>query len=127
MNFSDLETQSRVFNETKDCGVKAIAVAMDVPYADAHRALKKAGRVDRDGTYHHMYQLAAKEFGKKFVAVGKKFNAKTVRSLETQLRPNKRYLILVSGHALAAANGKIIDWTQGRLHRIKCILEVQER
>lgn len=39
------------FKERHDCGVLALAAALGVPYADAHAALREAGRVSHSGTF----------------------------------------------------------------------------
>ena len=58
------------------------------------------------------------------------FTAKTVTSLVRDPLPGKgRYLLSVSGgrHAVAMVDGKVIDWTEGRRHRIERIWKVEKQ
>ena len=57
------------------------------------------------------------------------FTAKTVTSLvRDPLLGKGRYLVSVSGgrHAVAMVDGKVIDWTEGRRHRIERIWKVDK-
>lgn len=52
---------------------------------------------------------------------------KTVRTLERELKSSHgRFLIMVSGgrHCLSIINGEVVDWTEGRLHRIKKVWRI---
>ena len=51
ITFTDCERESREYGETNDCTVKALAITLNVPYRIAHRAMRKAGRKNRKGTY----------------------------------------------------------------------------
>jgi len=124
--FDELKAEAIPFKENKDCGVKAVAVAFGISYADAHAAMELAGRKHRESSYPEFYHTAAKLFDKKLVAVGKKFYAKTIKTLERELPKNRRYIVMVANHSVGAADGKIIDWSKGRCHRIQCILEVKD-
>jgi len=51
--------------------------------------------------------------------------ARTVRTFERICNPNDRYLVRVKGHLLAVRDGKVQDWTQGRMHRIQQVWVVE--
>ena len=48
----------------------------------------------------------------------------TCRTLEKNLPKKGRYLITVRGHVLAAVDGKVHDWSSGRLHRINKVYKI---
>jgi hypothetical protein len=52
--------------------------------------------------------------------------AKTVRSLKPLLPKKGRFLVRTARHILPCVNGEVIDWTDGRLNRIKEIYEVHQ-
>ncbi|HCH32649.1 MAG TPA: hypothetical protein DE045_06895 [Oceanospirillaceae bacterium] len=113
---------SQAHNETNDCTVKAVAIATNLPYKLAHAKLAEAGRPNRKGTYRPMYRKVMEDLG--FSVTDIHTPAKTVATIERYLNPAKRYVITVRGHALAAANGKIEDWSEGRRYRIQNVWEV---
>lgn len=115
--------------ETNDCGVKALAIVCEVPYARAHAALKAVGRRDRKGTTHRQLMAAAQSLGFLVGDPEKPPKAKTMTSLPTALREagllGNRYIVWVPGHIAAFAGGKVEDWTSGRRHRIEAIYRVE--
>ncbi|MCA9072528.1 MAG: hypothetical protein KDA84_26570 [Planctomycetaceae bacterium] len=124
MNFDELNTEAESLNEHNDCAVKAVAVAAGVSYQLAHDTLKANGRKDRKRTKPYMTFVALSDLG--FTCHQIQVKAKTVRTIEKELNPNLVYLIKTRGHVLAYRDGRIQDWTQGRLHRIKAVYLVRE-
>ena len=122
MNYDDLRRASKTMNENNDCGPKAIAAVCGIPYEESHELFKKAGRKHGGSSTLGMLKTVLVELGRK--CVKQSFEAKTVRTLERELPDFGRYLIFTDGHVLAALNGKIIDWTSGRLHRVQAVYEV---
>ena len=101
---------SDTYGETKDCTVKALAIACNQPYIKAHALLSKRGRINRHGANAPQYLSALSDLGFRAVHVPRT-TAKTISSLHKQLDPSKRYIVEVSGHLLAYVNGTIEDWT----------------
>ncbi|MHC4300520.1 MAG: hypothetical protein ACYS7Y_24860, partial [Planctomycetota bacterium] len=58
--FQALHEAAKRMNETRDCTVKAIAIAGDLSYEDAHCLLELFGRKPRSGTYTYMTRRALK-------------------------------------------------------------------
>lgn len=92
--------------ERSDCAVRAVALAKGWTYAQAHAALKAAGRKDRSGTYGR--------------TVSKVLNAHMVPSVsgtadrETYaqwLKAHRRgvFVVFVTGHFFAVVNGQQLD------------------
>jgi hypothetical protein len=121
-DYDALNSVSKQFNETLDCGVIALAVSCDVSYEEAHTALELAGRKKGKPTNRCMYVPAASLFNKKLVLTNK-FKSRTIRTLEREL-DDGNYLVRVTGHAAGVYNGKVVDWSTGRCKRIKEIYEV---
>jgi hypothetical protein len=91
--------------ETRDCAVRAIAIAASIPYAHAHALLKAEGRKDRHGTKLLMSEKAliktnAMVEGLHFIG--------TLSQL-IQIYPRGRYYVTVRHHALALVDGVIHD------------------
>ena len=114
-------------NEHNDCTVKALAIATNSPYIKAHAVLASLGRVNRRGVNSLLWDCGTAETALKnlgFTAKTITVPAKTIASLSNYLDPSKRYICTVRGHALAYANGKVEDWSEGSKRRILKIQEV---
>ena len=126
MNAADIKATiwaaSEAHKEHRDCTVKALAVATGKPYADCHRALAKAGRKPRRGCHLHQMEEAAKSLGFSMDRRDRShFTAKTARTADRdgRLAAMGRVILSMSGHVAGMIDGKVIDWTDGRLHRIR--------
>lgn len=128
MKYDELRKQSDSFGEYRDCAVVATAIACRVKYKDAHAALKSAGRRDRKGTHRHTTWTAItkvldcqiekhprprQDNGSRYttLTIGKRF-------------PRGYYLVFVKNHVAAMVNGKVLDWTEGRRHRVQEVWKV---
>tara|TARA_R100001530_G_scaffold35557_5_gene27732 strand:- start:371 stop:802 length:432 start_codon:yes stop_codon:yes gene_type:complete len=125
MTFAKVNKQRRRFNEAHDCGVKALAIACNVNYAEAHAALKKVGRRNRWGTSYFELVFAARSLGFALDRVIRPHAAKTTGSLPKAMKQaglaDGRYIVWVSGHILAFVDGRVEDWSHGRRHRVRTI------
>lgn len=112
--------------ETKDCSVKAVAFVCKVSYDTAHAALRKQGRRNRKGAYTGQIINACASLGFKVEQINPyqvhRTGAKTVRTAEGKFAGN--CLIFVRGHVLASVDGRIKDWTEGRMHRLLAVYRV---
>lgn len=121
--FASMQDESNKFGETRDCSVKAVAIACEVDYGVAHAALKKHGRKDKRSAYHGTINNALKELGFKKVKVD--CSARTVTTIpRDRAFRNGRFMVFVSGHVLAVTDGTVQDWTAGRQHRVKEAYEI---
>lgn len=99
-------------NETNDCTVRALALACEIPYADAHRFLAQAGRKARKGV---VFSRVLREAGN--VVLGHKFVYRQpvrAKGLMAFLRRNpwaKRgtYVLQMTRHVAVLKNGKLLD------------------
>lgn len=116
--------------EHNDCAVRAATNVLGLDYDDVHSVFKKNGRKDKKGTDINVFFKTFKELG--FSYVGSFGKTKAARSVEffsgchfkvTKDHFNKsltlgqflkqvpfgKYVVCISGHALAVIDGKIID------------------
>ena len=110
-----VKKSSRVMKETNDCAVRAVSIATGRPYRTVHKHFCANGRKRRKATPFHVTLNTLNDLG--FTLRYFKTKAKTVRSLEKDPPPGV-YLIRVRNHMLCLRDGKVHDWTSGRLHRI---------
>lgn len=115
--FKRMQDAAYKLNETRDCAVKATAFACEISYEETHAALKAVGRKHRKGTPNHLTRKVIKKHGLKTEKY--EHRAKTVRTLARELRfVRGTFLVWTHGHILCIKNGKVMDWTKGRLHRV---------
>lgn len=109
--------------ETRDCTVRALSNAADMPYDDAHALLKKHGRKNRCGAFFSTMLKAYNEAGFVLNSVhgttGAARSAARIAKREAQegitlakILPKLafgEYIVNTTGHAVAVVNGKIID------------------
>lgn len=121
--FSKVMKESSALNEHNDCSVKAIAIACDVPYKVAHKALANLGRRERRGVFNHTIYSAINQLGFSMECV--KVKAKTTATLPNDPAVQEGfYVVFVSGHVAALVNGNIEDWTKGRRNRVKIVFKI---
>lgn len=124
--FERLHEEARRHDETNDCSVKAYAVATDTDYATSHYVLaEEAKRPNRGGPAWPRYLAAFRTMG--FSLRLAHHDAKTMVTLEREFACKRgRYLVATSSgaHVAAIEHGEVIDWTQGRRHRVTAVWEV---
>lgn len=119
---STVDADRAAMGERNDCAVKAITLTTGLPYRQVHEALRLAGRRNRCGTYIYQSDRAIEALGFEMRAV--RFHPCTTRTVAHQLPKTGRFMVRVSRHALAVVDGKVCDWTDGRLKRVKEIYEI---
>lgn len=87
--------------ERNDCSVRAVALALKMPYAEAHARLKAAGRPDGKGCYASAVTIAT---GIKYIRAPRITAAQFMRE-----HPNGIYIVFVTGHFFALINGQQLD------------------
>lgn len=115
-----------LLKETNDCTVKAITAVTGVHYVDVHALMAKHGRPYRKGAKKYTQFSTLRDLG--FVIEDVKVKSKTVRTLgrEFKGRPGN-YLVWVKGHVLAVKDGEVLDWTNGRCHRVIRVVRVRSK
>jgi hypothetical protein len=140
LDSSDRASQSK--GETNDCTVKALAAAAHVHYDDAWEALNRNGRPFRKGPKamrrvingkRHIVcpalEKAANELNCDFrILDHNEYRAKTMITAARDHRLAKGdYICMVRGHVAAVVDGSVIDWTEGRRHRITEVYELTRK
>lgn len=109
--------------ESNDCTVRALANASNIPYKSAHDLLKKHGRKSGCGCNSDVWHKAYTEAGFKLLGlygttartrhISKKIGVSPKSGISIgRLLPslgNGRYIVVITGHALAIVDGNIID------------------
>jgi len=133
-----LQEASNKHGETNDCGVIAVAAAVNVPYAVAHGALTRHGRRARRGTTVVQINAAVNDLGYKLIRRDlnelrnkipyyyrpKYLTPNSVRRFNSIWDKDRTFIALTTSHALTIRNGEVLDWTDGRKHRIVALFEV---
>ena len=127
MNYEEMQKESELHGETNDCAIKAIALAAGISYADAAAELKRWGRKHRRGaSLNSIHQIMAQTYKCKLVKITELAvqYGRTIKTLGKVLPSDRIFMIFTAKHVLCYKNGKIEDWTEGRLHRIEDVYEV---
>ena len=129
--------------KAKDCTVRALANATDMPYEQADLALKTAGRKDNEACSPVIWVPVYESFGFKMVGIfGRtsnanwfkamypnvpKFSSVTAGKLVPTLNRTKSYVVLVKGHVFAVVGGCVIDTFDNRAQmQVIALFELQE-
>ncbi len=115
----------KYYNDTNNCAVVATAIAANVKYGKAFNLLKSLGRLTGTGTSCYMLAEAFNQLGFKLVQQGDRMSGWGTVSTITRKLPSKgTFIAYVSGHVLTIRDGVVMDWTEGRRHRIIGIYQV---
>lgn len=125
--WSQIQEQSKAFNESADCAVKSLAVATGVDYSEAHSVMKKCGRKDRQRTPRRVLLKAVTKLGFTPVDVTEHYTARTIVSLDRETTSRDNLIVSVAGHSVGVSGGKVIDWSKGSRKRIRSILRIVKR
>lgn len=121
--FESLERISDKVGESKDCAVKALSIVCGESYSEIHYRFSKLGRKKGRATPNWMTWQVLNEFG--FYRKRVEFKSKTIRTLGGEI-DDKTYLVQTNRHILAIKDGKVEDWTKGRLNRVLSVWEIAE-
>ncbi len=129
-------TQEGFKHEWNDCSVRALALAADIKYAQAHQLLKSEGRRDRKGVRVPMIERAGKQAASQFETISTKqpklrwnggysFTYPTLQDF-VRMHREGRYIVITSHHALALIDGVAHDKGQisGPRSRVKFAYKV---
>lgn len=121
-----MATASAAHNEHRDCTVKALTAATGLTYDECHAALAKTGRRNRKGCHWYIQgPKAAEALGFNMRRMDRsEYNAKTMitAAKDRNLRSG-RYVVQVRRHVAGMIDGKVVDWSEGRRHRVEDIYE----
>lgn len=121
---SSISNSSRGMNETNDCTVRALAASTGRSYEDCHAALKARGRRNRQGSYDHQWMPAIEDLGFKTIDVSRQIRGRTIKTAVRQLPRGRKFIVRVRRHIAGFDGVQLLDWADGRQHRIIGVLEV---
>jgi len=126
ITFNDCAVISNRLGESGDCTVKAVAVACQVCYEEAHEYLRSLGRKWGRGHHWAANGIGYTERLDKLGIEGEEIEvkSKTVKTLARELTEG-HYMVKVKGHVLAIVDGKVEDWTAGRQHRVLKVMKIK--
>lgn len=116
-DYKSIERDSLGMGEARDCAVRAVTAVSNLPYTYVHGVFARNGRKAKQGTPFEITMKVLKELN--IWVEFTRTEAKTICSLKKKLPKKGRFLVRVRRHILAAVDGEIVDWTEGRRHRIK--------
>lgn len=110
--------------EDNDCGVRALAVACEIPYEQAHWSLQEAGRLA--GQSCCMPQMIDAANRLRFAMVPTDCKSRTLRTVERELKKTHGgFIVTTTDHAVGVWNGEMIDHARGRLWRLDGIYRIE--
>jgi hypothetical protein len=116
-SFDKFKKERKAYNEKNDCFVVAFAIAFNTTYEKAHRhASLQMHRKHRRGTFTMLY---FKKSLKKTPVELLEIPPKNTLSSFVKTHNTGRYIILVSGHALAMVDGTVYDYK----YRPQCMVK----
>ena len=119
---AEMNHKTMCWREAGDCTVKAIAIALDICYAESWYATRKCGRGYRKGMCLSEILATIHSKGKDTVALD--FKGSAVQFM--QYYPTGSYLIEIKNHIMAYKDGVLHDdathW-KGEIYSIHHILE----
>jgi hypothetical protein len=117
-----VDAASRAANESDDCSIRAIAVALQVPYSKVHEAAKVTGRTAREGWPFEGTLCVVGAF-----AVEIPPYLPDVRAFEREFAGATGGFLLVTKdaeHVAGAFNGTVHDWIAGSNEPLERVLAV---
>ena len=124
--YRDLLPETYAAGEKNDCSVKALAIAANMPYRQAHEIMRKFGRKNRRGAFNFQILAAMRAVGLNLENISNHIsNFSTVNRFE-QFHGNIKgtFVIFVHNHVLVWKNGKTEDWSAHSRKRIQMVYYV---
>jgi len=126
--FDDGGRKDSIYANTEklDCGVRALAIALNLPYAKAHTMLKNWGRKDRHKTYK-MDEFVKTVLMNKFpnrIIVHENINITLSKFVNQYYRGI--FMLYRNGHFFAVKDGVVYDtFSQGGKSKIRWFVEIK--
>lgn len=123
--FETTRFDAQRLNDNNMCGVIATAVATNTLYDKCYDLFKGLGRKHGKGVSTLQIRNVLDKLGFRASIVNNTaLNTGTMSTIHRRLDSNKTYLVFVRGHVACVKGGVVHDWTAGRRHHVKYILEV---
>lgn len=113
----------KYYNDMNFCTVIALAVCCNVGIGKAYHTMKRAGRKDRKGARFGAIYEGVHALGYREKLVPNVYGVQ-VRSITKHLPSKGLFMVHVRGHVLAVRDGVILDWTDGKRHKVLTVSEI---
>ena len=128
-----MDSEAGIRGERNDCTVKALALATNISYHEAHADLAARGRKARQGTDNYTLREAIHERGFKLEWVSAQHfinqypkSHQILKHITTHhperfnkvWRDGETYMLSCPGHVLIVHNGENLDWSKGSSKRV---------
>lgn len=114
----------KYYNDKGFCAVVAVAVACGVGFGKAYHTLKRQGRIHGNGTYTRDIMQALETLGMKMTPI-EGVHGRQVRTMPKVLGKGM-FIVFIRGHVLTIRDGQVVDWTEGRAHRVIHAWKIEE-
>lgn len=118
-------------NETADCTVRALSIAADISYDEAHQICEDLGRPHRRG-FRMPVEQCFKLAGCVATKVDHTYRSSygthqmTVATVAKRF-PRGSYIARIRGHVLAIVDGQVQDWSVGRRFKLNGLWRVTKQ
>ena len=121
-----VDAQAWIWNEDNDCAVRAVTHATALPYAEVRRRFEECGRKKRSGTPRDITNDVLDELGYEQTRIDRDWGQTVVRQLPTVFDDDKVRLVHVNQHVFCMRGKDVLDWTEGRRHRVLQVDELKK-
>lgn len=122
-NYVEKVLDGSTSTENRDCTVRALQYATDIPYWEAHRFFAKHGRKLRSGV--PVSEILGRKsrvlFGHRF---GKRLTSKNTVKTFLKKHPTGTFYMTVTHHAFCIKDGKVLGWLKSLNQHIECYWRV---
>jgi len=114
----------KYYKDRNFCTVVALAVTCQQAFGKCYHTMKRLGRKDGHGAFGVLDGVKILGYNATRIDHELVYN-RQVKTVTKLLPATGHYMVFVRGHVLAVRNGQVIDWTEGRAHRIMSVWKIE--
>ena len=114
-----VDHEATLMGEDNDCAVRALTHATGLPYGSIHRRFEECGRKRSNGTPRQITEDVLDELGYEWHE-STELAGTQIKQLQRQapFSEDSVHLVFVYQHVLCMKGNEVLDWTDGRHHRV---------
>lgn len=128
--FQDINDLVSLYGDTNCCASIAVSLTTLTPFNEVYEYVMSKGRKKRGFTSHDLLEEAIERFSGKdidYKTIEEVFGRKTIPvSKIGNYLPKGSYICYTRGHVLSLIDGNVIDWTEGRRHRVQYYYKISD-
>ena len=127
VTYESIQNSGAANNDRGCCSVIACAIAANVSFDKAQKAMARAGRKLNHGVSVMQIKRGMEFLGKNMkldIPSIEKVQGKTINQA-TRLLGEGTFMVIVRGHVACVKNGVCEDWTAGRRHKVQTVYKVE--